>query len=333
MANMNTNTDLPKSKKINGRFINPWPTWKTPTFYNLIKFLVEPNNSSIPSKEEELDEKLPIYKPEFKFDENKISVTWIGHSTTLINFDNITILTDPIFSLRASITQLVGPARYRRAAVNVSELPPIDAVVISHNHYDHLDHNSVKALNARFGDKIHWFVPLGLAKWMHSVGCKNVTELDWWQQSSIPEKSEIKFVLTPAQHWSRRGINDDFKTLWGSWTVIGPKHRFFFTGDTGYCDVFKQIGQVFGPFDISAIPIGAYEPRWFMGPQHVDPEQAVQIHKDIKSKFSVAIHWGTFALAHEYYLEPPQKLRTALRNHNLLENEFIALSHGKTVNI
>jgi len=329
MANMNTNTEIPKSKRINGRFTNPWPEWKTPSYYNAMKFFFETDHSSIPSKKE-LDEKLPILTPEFKFDENKVSVTWIGHSTVLVNFDNITILTDPIFSLRASMTQLAGPTRYRKAAVNVNELPPIDAVVISHNHYDHLDLNSVKELNNRFGDKMHWFVPLGIAEWMRSVGCENVKELNWGEESFIPHKSKIKFVLTPAQHWSKRSVNDDFKTLWGSWTVIGPKHRFFFTGDTGYCDAFKLIGQKYGPFDISAIPIGAYEPRWFMGPQHVDPEQAVQIHKDIKSKFSVAIHWGTFALAHEHYLEPPQKLRDALRAQMLPESEFIALSHGET---
>jgi len=133
-----------------------------------------------------------------------------------------------------------------------------------------------------------------------------------------------------AQHWTKRGLNDDCKVLWGSWTVIGPKHRFFFAGDTGYCPVFKQIGETYGPFDASAIPIGAYEPRWFMTPQHVDPEEAVLIHKDIKSKLSVAIHWGTFALAHEHYLEPPKKLKNALKDQNLRDDEFITLSHGET---
>jgi N-acyl-phosphatidylethanolamine-hydrolysing phospholipase D len=280
--------------------------------------------------EQELDKTLPILKPEFNFQPNKASITWIGHATVLINLDNVTVLTDPIFSYRASFTQLIGPARYRRAAIDVNELPEIDAVVISHNHYDHLDYGSVEALNARFGDNLYWFVPLKLADWMRDVGCNNVIELDWWQESCIPTKPNVKFVFTPAQHSTKRGINDDCKVLWGSWSVIGPTRRFFFAGDTGYCPVFKQIGETYGPFDISAIPIGAYEPRWFMGPQHVDPEQAVQIHKDVKSKFSVGVHWGTFALAHEYYLEPPQKLKTALEDQNLNENEFITISHGET---
>ena len=197
------------------------------------------------------------------------------------------------------MSQLIGPRRYRRAAVSVNELPEINAVLISHNHYDHLDYDSVVALNNRFGASLHWFVPLGLSQWIRDVGIVNVVELDWWQQSCVPSHADVQFIMTPAQHWSRRGAFDVCKTLWGSWTIIGPQHRFFFSGDTGYCSVFEQIGQMYGPFDLAAIPIGAYEPRWFMAGQHVNPEEAVQMHVDLRSKQSVAIHWGTFALAHE----------------------------------
>jgi len=203
-------------------------------------------------------------------------------------------------------------------------------VVISHNHYDHLDADSVKSLNTRFGDKLRWYVPLGLAKWMKDEGVKNVVELNWWESSCNLSQSDVSFVFTPAQHWCKRTLRDDNQVLWGSWSIIGPKHRFFFTGDSGYCDAFKQIGNVYGPFDLAAIPIGAYEPRWFMKPQHVDPEEAVKIHNDIKSKSSVAIHWGTFALAHEYYLEPPKKLTDALKDFKLSEEVFITLNHGET---
>lgn len=331
MDKLVNNNGLSKPLIIDNRYCNPWPTWKVPTFFNVIKFLFETNRSNIPSKEEELNKTLPIVKPNFKFSESEASLTWIGHSTVVINFDNITILTDPIFSKRASLLQFIGPARYRRAAIDINELPTIDAVVISHNHYDHLDLNSVKALNNRFGDDLYWFVPLQMSEWMRDLGCNNVIELDWWQHSCIPNKPHVSFVLTPAQHWSKRGINDDRKVLWGSWSVIGPNHRFFFAGDTGYCSAFKEIGETFGPFDISAIPIGAYDPRWFMSPQHVDPEEAVQIHKDVKSKISVGIHWGTFALAHEQYLEPPEKLKNALEENNLNENEFITLQHGQSI--
>lgn len=244
---------------------------------------------------------MPIQKPIFNPQppDSGVNVTWLGHSTTLVQFDNVTLLTDPIFSERASPFQFMGPKRYRNCACNVSELPPIDAVVISHNHYDHLDIDSVKSLNSRFGDKIRWFVPLGLAEWMKGTGVQNVVELNWWESSSISNKSDVLFVFTPAQHWCKRSLFDDNRVLWGSWSVIGPKHRFFFAGDSGYCHGFKQIGEVYGPFDVAAIPIGAYEPRSFMTPQHVDPKEAVQIHVDIRSKSSVAVHWGTFALAHE----------------------------------
>ncbi|CAG2173977.1 unnamed protein product [Oppiella nova] len=304
-----------------------------PSMWKAVKFLMETNHSDIP-KEEVLNQTLPILKPNFNYDVNRISMTWIGHSTSVINMDGVTILTDPIFSTRASMSQFVGPARYRKAAATVDELPQIDAVVISHNHYDHLDLGSVEALNARFGSDLYWLVPSGLKEWMKEVGVtQNVIELEWWQSTCIPNHPDIQFTLTPAQHWTRRGLTDERKVLWGSWTVIGPKHRFFFAGDTGYCPVFKQIGQMYGPFDLSAIPIGAYEPRWLMEPQHVDPEQAVQIHEDIRSKLSVGVHWGTFALAHEYYLEPPMKLKTSLNEHNLNETEFITISIGETKTI
>lgn len=330
VTDVNENIELQKSVRLNGRFTNPWPTWKSPALSSVFKFILDKDHSNVPSKEEELNKSLPLVKPDFKFDRSRASFTWIGHSTAVVNLDNVTVLTDPIFSSRASLTQWMGPSRYRRPAVNINELPPIDAVVISHNHYDHLDLNSVEALNSRFGEELYWFVPLQLADWMRSVGCKNVVELDWWERSSIPNKPDIKFVFTPAQHWTKRGLNDDCKVLWGSWSIIGPNYRFFFAGDTGYCPVFKQIGKEFGPFDISAIPIGAYEPRWVTGPYHVDPEEAVQIHKDVKSKLSVGIHWGTFALAHEHYLEPREKLKKALLDQELHENEFITLKHGES---
>ncbi|XP_054162752.1 N-acyl-phosphatidylethanolamine-hydrolyzing phospholipase D-like isoform X2 [Oppia nitens] len=315
-----------------GMFNNPWRTWKKPNMWSIPKFMFETDNSKVP-KEKVLDETLPLLKPNFNFDGTGISLTWIGHATTLVHIDGLTLLTDPIFSDRASPSQYFGPTRYRKAAVSVKELPQIDAVVISHNHYDHLDLGSVLALKDRFGSKLQWFVPLGLSQWMRDEGVENVVEMDWWQTSCIITKPDIKFVFTPAQHWTRRGVNDERKTLWGGWSVIGPKHKFYFAGDTGYCPAFEQIGKKYGPFDIAAIPIGAYEPRWFMQPQHVDPEEAVKIHQDVKSKLSIGIHWGTFALAHEYYLEPPMKLKTALKDNNLDNNEFITISHGETKSI
>lgn len=259
----------------------------------------------LPFLSQQLDIVLPIVKPNFdaKIPEESIAVTWLGHSTVLVQMDSVTFITDPIFSERASPSQMVGPKRYRDAPCTIHDLPSnLDAILISHNHYDHLDMNSVTLLNARYGVDVRWFVPLGLSSWFESAGCENVVELDWWEENCIPEKLDISFIFVPSQHWSKRTLADDNKSLWGGWVVIGPRHRFYFAGDTGYCPGFKEIGNMYGPFTASAIPIGAFEPRWFMKYQHVNPEEAVAIHLDVRSEFSLAIHWGTFALANEVTL-------------------------------
>lgn len=194
-----------------------------------------------------------------------IQVTWLGHASVLVQMDGLNILTDPVLSGYCGPNQLMSFKRYRPAPCAVDELPNIDAVCISHDHYDHLDLKTVKGLNQRFGECLHWFVPMGLKSWMINAGCKNVTELEWWEEMEFPKHksngSATKFVFTPTQHWCRRSLTDENKVLWGSWTVIGPRHRFFFAGDTGYCKGFKQIGKQYGPFDFAAIPIGAYKPR------------------------------------------------------------------------
>ncbi|XP_064483466.1 N-acyl-phosphatidylethanolamine-hydrolyzing phospholipase D-like isoform X2 [Ornithodoros turicata] len=321
---------LQRSVRVDGRFQNPWPTWRPPSISNIFKFGLSRDNSNVPCKQE-LELVLPVITPRFQEPpEDGVRVTWLGHSTVLVQLEGMTVLTDPILSERASPSQLLGPKRYRQAPCQVDQLPTIHAVLISHNHYDHLDMNTVSQLNARFGESLRWFVPLGLAHWMERMGCDNVVELDWWEENFVPEHSDVSFVLTPAQHWCKRTIGDDNKVLWGSWCVVGQRHRFFFAGDTGYCDVFKQVGHMYGPFDVAAIPIGAYEPRWFMKYQHVNPEEAVLIHQDVRSRASLAIHWGTFSLANEYYLDPPVKLRESLDRHNIPPATFFTLKHGES---
>ncbi|XP_002741608.1 N-acyl-phosphatidylethanolamine-hydrolyzing phospholipase D-like [Saccoglossus kowalevskii] len=327
--------DVQKSVRKNGRFQNPWPTFnKLPGLSDTCKYMFcSKNYSGIPSKRE-LDQTLPILIPDA--DEIKrpppsgIRVTWIGHATVLVQFDGISILTDPIFSKRCGPTQFMGLKRFRDPPCTIDELPQIDAVVISHSHYDHLDLNSVKKLNSRFGQSLRWFVPLGLLQWMQNVGCHNVVELDWWQESCLPEHSEMTFVFTPTQHSCQRGITDVDTILWGSWTVIGPRYKFFFGGDTAYCEAFKQIGKRYGPFDLAALPIGSYAPQWFMKWTHVNPTEAVQIHQDIKARKSIAIHWGTFTMADEQYMEPQQLLREALEEIQLSNDEFFTAKHGET---
>ncbi|XP_036183502.1 N-acyl-phosphatidylethanolamine-hydrolyzing phospholipase D isoform X1 [Myotis myotis] len=331
--------DVTKSRRgKDGRFVNPWPTWKSLSIPNILRWLImEKDHSSIPSSKEELDKELPVLKPYFINDpeaagvsEAGLRVTWLGHAMVMVEMDELIFLTDPMFSSRASPSQYMGPKRFRQAPCSVGELPAIDAVLISHNHYDHLDYSSVVSLNERFGNDLRWFVPLGLLDWMQKCGCENVIELDWWEENCVPGHDKVTFVFTPSQHWCKRTLLDDNKALWGSWSVLGPWNRFFFAGDTGYCPVFEEIGRRFGPFDLAAIPIGAYAPRWFMKYQHVDPEEAVRIHIDVQAKKSVAIHWGTFALANEHYLEPPVKLSEALERYGLKNEDFFVLKHGES---
>ncbi|XP_012694659.2 N-acyl-phosphatidylethanolamine-hydrolyzing phospholipase D isoform X2 [Clupea harengus] len=331
--------DVTRSQRdAGGRFINPWSTWSFPSYATMIRlFLTEKNHSNVPSSKEVLDKELPVLEPFFLRSPESVGavgpglrVTWLGHATVLVEMDGLVILTDPMFSQRASPLQMLGPKRYRGPPCSVEQLPRVDAVLISHTHYDHLDAASVAALNRRFGPELRWLVPLGLLDWMQSCGCVNVIQLDWWEENCVPGHDDVTFVCTPAQHWCKRTPLDDNRTLWGSWTVLGPSNRFFFAGDTGYCSSFQEIGRRFGPFDLAAIPIGAYLPRGIMRSQHVDPEEAVKIHIDVQAKHSLAIHWGTFALAYEYYLEPPVKMREAMEQQGRDPEEFFTLNHGES---
>ncbi|XP_061107508.1 N-acyl-phosphatidylethanolamine-hydrolyzing phospholipase D [Conger conger] len=331
--------DVTKSKRDkHGRFINPWSTWKFPSYGTLFRFfLLDKDHSQVPSSKEVLDRELPVLEPYFVRNPRQVGqtgsglrVTWLGHATVLVEMDDLVVLTDPVFSQRASPLQFVGYKRFRDPACAVAQLPRVHAVLISHTHYDHLDVGSVVSLNERFGGELRWFVPLGLLDWMQRCGCENVIELDWWEENCVPGHDEVTFVCTPSQHWCKRTPLDENRALWGSWSVLGPCNRFFFAGDTGYCPVFEEIGKRFGPFDLAAIPIGAYMPRNVMQSQHVDPEEAVRIHIDVQAKQSVAIHWGTFALAHEPYLDPPLRLKEALEKHGLSQDKFFVLNHGES---
>jgi len=255
---------------------------------------------------------------------NELQVTWIGHSTMLIQYEGLTVLTDPMFSDRASPVSFAGPRRYMAPAITLEDLPPIDAVVISHNHYDHMDEDTITAI----GNSARWFVPLGNAKLLKQNGVTNVIEKDWWETATL---KDINFTLTPTQHWSGRGLFDRYEALWGSWAIqfTNADARLWFGGDTGYNDVqFKQIGDRHGPFDLSFIPIGAYEPRWFMKTAHINPVEAVKIHQDIKSTKSIGIHWGTFVLTSEEVDEPPKMLKKALKDAGLPSDVFISLPVG-----
>ena len=261
------------------------------------------------------------------------TITWVGHATVLAQMGGVNVLTDPIFSQRASPMQWVGPQRAQPPGVAMAELPHIDAVVISHNHYDHFDEDSLRQLNRQAGGPPLFLVPLGLKAWLADISVTNVVELDWWQAHRI---GHVEFVLTPAQHWSARGLTDSLHTLWGSWAVFAPDFHLFFAGDTGYSKDFRDISRHFadrqpdGGFDIALLPLGAYEPRWFMAQQHVDPMEAVRIHLDLRAKSSLGIHWGTFELSDESLDQPLVDLAVARRAMGLQDSEFFVLAIGET---
>ncbi|MGZ8260038.1 MAG: MBL fold metallo-hydrolase [Caldimonas sp.] len=262
------------------------------------------------------------------------AVTWIGQATTLVQAGGSNVLTDPIFSERASPFSLLGPKRHAPPAIALAELPRIDAVVISHNHYDHLDEASVRALAAQPGGPPLFVVPLGVKAWLAGVGIDRVVELDWWQSTRV---GAVEIVLTPAQHWSARSFSDRMATLWGGYAIFAPDFHVWFGGDTAYSKDFVEIHRRLSArhgagrgFDLALIPIGSYEPRWFMRAQHVDPAEAVQIHLDLAARRSIGIHWGTFELADDALDEPPQALARASREAGLADDAFTVMAIGAT---
>jgi L-ascorbate metabolism protein UlaG (beta-lactamase superfamily) len=257
------------------------------------------------------------------------TVTWIGHATVLVQMDGKNLLTDPHFTERASPVSWAGPERVVPPGIPLAELPRIHMVVISHDHYDSLDERSIRMLRERpGGEETTFFVPLGLRTWFEALGVQRVVEMDWWEER---RHEGVTVTAVPVQHWSKRAISSRNDTLWAGWIIRSERFRFFFVGDSGYSPVFEEIGKTYGPFDIAAIPIGAYEPRWFMKKHHMNPEESLQVHLDIRSKKSVAIHWGTFILTDERLDEPPERLRQAMRERGLPKDEFLILRHGETV--
>ncbi|MCW5625314.1 MAG: MBL fold metallo-hydrolase [Burkholderiales bacterium] len=262
-----------------------------------------------------------------KANRTESAATWIGHATFLVQAGGLNMLTDPHLTVRASPLGFIGPKRITPPALDFHELPHIDAVVVSHNHYDHLDAGTVERLAAQAGGSPRFFVPLGLKAWFAGRGIHDVVELDWWQSAEL---HGVRFTLTPVQHWSARTLWDRNDTLWGGWRLDAPTFSFFFAGDTGYSEDFAEIRRRLGPVDLAALPIGAYEPRWFMKVMHINPDDAVQIHLDLEARHSVAMHWGTFILTDEPMDEPPHRLKTALRAAHVPESRFRVLQHGQT---
>ena len=232
-----------------------------------------------------------------------LRVTWLGHSTTLIELDGVTVLTDPMWSERSSPSPLVGPKRFHPPPIAIADLPHLDAVIVSHEHFDHLDMASIQALAAR---KVPFYVPLGVAAHLRAWGvpAAHVHELDWWERA--PLTADVALMSTPARHFNGRGFPGREGTFWTSWSLLGPKHRVFFSGDTGLSDGFREVAQRAGPFDLALLEIGQYHPSW--GQIHLGPDGALSAHQMLGAKILLPIHWATFQLGMHDWNEPPETL-------------------------
>lgn len=249
---------------------------------------------------------IPVVKPEgLGSAPAPLAVTWFGHSTALVEIDGYRVLTDPVWSTRCSPSRTVGPERMHQPPIPLESLPAVDAMVISHDHYDHLDIDTVQAL-ART-QRAPFFVPLGVGAHLRNWGipARRIIELDWEQSASV---DDLTLVCTPARHFSGRFVSRN-TTLWASWVLAGPQHRAYFGGDTGYTKSFADIGSTHGPFDLTLMPVGAYNPLW---PDiHMNPEEAVRAHRDVNGALLVPIHWCTFRLAPHPWAEPVERLLEA----------------------
>lgn len=256
-------------------------------------------------------------------------ITWLGHSTFLVQYRGFAVLTDPILSDRASPVFFAGPERLVDKPITISDIPKIDFVIISHNHYDHLDQFTIELL----GNEPTYLVPLGVKEWFEDLGIdgSRVIEFDWWDERSF---DGIRIVATPSQHWSGRGLYDRYQTLWASWRIDIEDFSMWFGGDTGYNEIqFKQIYEKHGGVDLALIPIGAYEPRWFMKASHVNPEEAINIHNDIGARISIGMHWGTFQLSAEPFFAPRETLQLHINEGELRRGKFITLKIGESIEV
>jgi N-acyl-phosphatidylethanolamine-hydrolysing phospholipase D len=309
-----------------GGFVNLNPAFERPPVWARARFFLSrvivttfaPRNVSFP--------RVPNDGAALRDNRGEPTITWIGHSTLLVQLDGVNILTDPQWSERASPVSFAGPRRAVSPGVRLDDLPPIHLVVISHDHYDHLDVRTVRRLWARHRPR--FIVPLGLRSWFAGLGIEDVHELDWWQ--SVTERG-VTLTCLPAQHFSGRTFATQNRTLWASWAIAGATRRVFFAGDTGYDGtLFKEIGARLGPFDVAAVPIGAYLPPWIMRSVHTTPEEALQVGRDVRASRVLAIHWGTFDLAEEPLDEPPRRLMAEARRLGLDRDHVWLFQHGET---
>lgn len=272
------------------------------------KFEIEPNDGS-----------------GLRENQDQFSLTWVGHASLLVQLDGKNILTDPIWSERCSPVSFLGPKRYTPPGIKMEDLPPIHIVLISHNHYDHLDISTLKELEKRYNPI--FFVGLGNGELLRGEGIKRVHEMDWWDSK---KELDLQINFTPTQHFSARGLFDRDKTLWGSYVIQGKKKSFYFAGDTGYFSGFKEIGKKFPGMDYAILPIGAYEPRWFMKIVHMNPEDTIQAFLDLGAKQLVPMHYQTFILTDEALDAPLPFTISEMEKRNIERQRLLALKIGES---
>jgi L-ascorbate metabolism protein UlaG (beta-lactamase superfamily) len=302
------------------RFFNPngangQPLWMVP------RMLLTPRArwpSSIPVEQR----RPPTLGPD------DVAVTFIGHATFLIQVGSTNLLIDPVYVERASPVSFAGPRRVRAPGVRFDDLPPIALVLLSHNHYDHCDLQTLRALDRRFHAPL--VAPIGNGRLLRSAGIRHLEEIDWWQRATI---APLPITLTPAQHFSSRNMLDRNRALWGGFLIEALGRRILFAGDSGYGPHFREMAARLGPFDLALLPIGAYEPRWFMKDIHMNPAEAVQAHLDLAARQSIAMHFGTFQLTPEGIEDPVLALAKALQERGVPAQQFLTISVGESVSL
>jgi N-acyl-phosphatidylethanolamine-hydrolysing phospholipase D len=317
-----------------GSFRNPWPDSEPRGWRDVLQWRRQRRGQVLPADPPR--NSFPTARPEIAYPRAPATdhtATWIGHSTVLLQFGGLNIITDPVFSQRAFPVQWAGPRRIMDPAIAIDALPPLDVVLLSHTHYDHLDKPAVRQL-VRAHPNATWVVPLGVGAYVRGWGAREIVEIDWWQQATV---GALRVTATPARHFSARRLGDRNKTLWCGFAFELAGKRVFFAGDTAYHDQFHNVGERCGPFDFVMIPIGAYDPRWFMHVVHVDPEEAVQIYQDIIAAqlvephpLMLGIHWGTFRLTDEAMDEPPRRTAERWRLAGLDDHRLWSARFGET---
>ena len=324
--------EVPSHHDPRGGFHNPWPGARgaEKRFGDFLRWRLERLRASLPPNPPDSAFPRKISTLVTNQAPDSVAITWVGHSTFIIQIAGTNLLTDPMWSLRSSPVQWMGPVRMTRPGIAFEDLPDVHGVLLSHDHYDHLDSTTVKRIARRY-PQAPWYAPLGHAGYLEALGVRSVHELDWWQQTELDGYAAVQLTCLPVQHWTRRLRSPAYSRLWCSWSIASANCKLYFAGDSGYCPAFREIGERVGPFTAALLPIGAYEPRWFMRFAHMNPEESLQAYWDLRAREFIAMHWGTFRLTDEDPLEPPARIRAAWQDAKLPADRLHVPAFGETI--